>query len=153
MSAEFEIYPCFRDLVRLLRSVIEKDRRSVFLESRKTLDYFRKITMFSDLWIFESDKVESIDRHDLITQDVSLRLMYHGGSTFDPEVSLVISIDVEYSFRRCDRIQLIDQMLESPIHSIEQIARYTHDFWIFRIDFFYDSSEKTTPQNMSEMNI
>jgi len=119
MSAEFEIYPCFRDLVRLLRSVIEQDRRSIFLESRKTLDYFRKITMFSDLWIFEPDKVESIDRHDLIAQDMSFRLMYDRSGAFDPEVALVISIDIEHSFRCCDRVQLIDQMLESPIHSIE----------------------------------
>jgi hypothetical protein len=149
MSTELEIDSCFRDFLDLLRCMVEENRWSLWVISRDRTYNRREITMLTGKRMVDPDEVESLERHDLIVKDPSLRLLENGECPLDPEIGLMIPIDIEDTFWSGDIIEAIDEMLESSIHPIEEISRNTEDFWVQSIHSIDDTPQEVSPQDMS----
>lgn len=103
--------------------------------------------------MIDTDEVESINREDLIIEYLSLRIFEDCEGSFYSEIGFMIPIDIEYTTWCFYVIECIDEMFESTVHTIEEVSGYTDEFWIFSINFFYDSPEVVSSQYMADVNI
>ena len=153
MSTEFEIHSCFSDLLDLLWRMIEEYRRLLRIKVFKRANHACNITFLSWFWMIDPDKVEFINREDLIIEYLGLCIFEDCERSFHSEVGFMISIDIEYPMRCFYIIQRIDEVFEPTIHTIEKIPRDTDNFWMFMVYLFYDLPKITSPQYMSDMNV
>ena len=75
MPTEFEIdaYFCYR--LDLIWSMVEEECGMFSLESRKTHDRLGDIFFLSGFWIVDTDDIEPIDRHYLISENLHRDLL------------------------------------------------------------------------------
>ena len=75
MATELEIDSCLGDSIYLEGCMVEQDRGIFFFVFWEIYDRFCDIFPHSWFWVVDPDDVESVDRHDLISEDLRFGIL------------------------------------------------------------------------------
>lgn len=131
MTTEFQINSDLSNFLDLFRHMIEEYWWRLFCISRKCANRLGNIFFHSCFWIVYTDDIDSLDMHDFITKYSNIRILKWLECSFYAEVCFMIPINIIDSVGWFDTKEWINQVLQFPIHPIEEISRNTDNLWMF----------------------
>ena len=153
MSTELQFDTGLCYFLHLIWCMIDEYRRSISIISWKGSDSFCYILAFTGFWVVYTDDIETIESYLFVSENPSLCMPKCAECSLNSEVCFVIAISIDDTMCGSYIIEWVEEVLESSIHTIEEVSCDTEKFHIFRIDHLYDIAKILRSIDMSNMYI
>lgn len=131
MSTEFEIYTSFCDTGYLEWCMIEEDWWIFFFIISEREYGFCYVFSLARFWIIDTDDIKTIECHYLVSEYASLRMAECTECSIYSKIGLMVTISIDDSMLCSYLVEWIQEMLESSVHTIEEISGDTEEFHVF----------------------